>query len=95
MAAFAAVALVVAAIGSLTLGAVHVLLSDVPTADYPWRYLIREMLHEGTFPSWNPYVFSGIPLWSNPQTGLFSIFSLPLWILLYALGLVVPMPMLP
>jgi hypothetical protein len=57
------------------------LLSDVPTADYPWRFLIRQLLHEGTFPSWNPYVFGGIPLWSNPQTGLFSVFSLPLWIL--------------
>lgn len=57
------------------------LLTDVPTADYPWRYLVRELLRSGTFPSWNPYVFGGIPLWSNPQTGLFSIFSLPLWIL--------------
>jgi hypothetical protein len=57
------------------------LLSDVPTADYPWRFLIRQMLHEGTFPSWNPYVFGGIPLYSNPQAGLFSLFSLPLWIL--------------
>jgi hypothetical protein len=62
-------------------GYLNTLLSDVPMADYPWRYLVRELLHEGTFPSWNPYVFSGIPLWSNPQTGLFSLFSLPLWIL--------------
>ena len=64
------------------------LLSDVPTADYPWRFLIRELLHAGTFPSWNPYVLGGIPLWSNPQTGLFSLFSLPLWILPlnYAIG---------
>lgn len=64
------------------------LLSDVPTADYPWRFLIRQMLHAGTFPSWNPYVFGGIPLWSNPQTGLFSLFSVPLWILPlnYAIG---------
>jgi len=60
---------------------VNGLLSDVPTADYPWRWLVRSMLHEGTFPSWNPYVLGGIPLWSNPQTGLFSLFSLPLWIL--------------
>ncbi len=59
----------------------NALLSDVPTADYPWRFLIRQLLHEGTFPSWNPYVFGGIPLYSNPQTGLFSVFSLPLWIL--------------
>jgi hypothetical protein len=65
------------------------LLSDAPTADYPWRWLIRQMLHEGTFPSWNPYIFGGIPLWSNAQTGLFSLFSLPLWILPfnYAIGL--------
>jgi hypothetical protein len=64
------------------------LLWDVPTADYPWRWLIRHMLHEGTFPSWNPYVLGGIPLWSNAQTGLFSLFSLPLWILPfhYAIG---------
>jgi hypothetical protein len=64
------------------------LLWDAPAADYPWRWLIRSMLHEGTFPSWNPYVFGGIPLWSNPQTGLFSLFSLPLWILPfnYAIG---------
>ncbi|MGN6189696.1 MAG: YfhO family protein [Conexibacter sp.] len=60
---------------------INPLLSDVPTADYPWRWLVRHMLHEGTFPSWNPYVLGGIPLWSNPQTGLFSIFSLPLWLL--------------
>lgn len=57
------------------------LLSDVPTADYPWRFLIREMLHDGTFPAWNPHILAGIPLYSNPQTGLFSLFSLPLWIL--------------
>ncbi|HZV73422.1 MAG TPA: hypothetical protein VFF79_06880 [Conexibacter sp.] len=65
------------------------LLSDVPTADYPWRFLIRQMLHEGTFPSWNPYIFGGIPLYSNSQTGLFSLFSLPLWILPlnYGIGL--------
>ena len=59
----------------------NALLADVPTADYPWRWLIRTMLHEGAFPSWNPYVFGGIPLWSNAQTGLFSLFSVPLWIL--------------
>ncbi len=62
-------------------GYLNPLLSDVPTADYPWRWLIREMLHEGAFPAWNPYVFGGIPLWANAQTGLFSLFSLPLWIL--------------
>lgn len=62
-------------------GYLNPLLSDVPSADYPWRWLIRSMLHDGAFPAWNPFVFGGIPLWSNPQTGLFSLFSVPLWIL--------------
>jgi hypothetical protein len=65
----------------------HALL-DLPLVDYPWRFLTRELLREGSFPAWDPYVFGGIPLFSNPQTGLFSPFNLPLWILplLYALG---------
>jgi Bacterial membrane protein YfhO len=69
-------------------GYLNSLLWDVPAADYPWRFLIRQNLHDGMFPSWNPYVYGGIPLWSNPQTGLFSIFSLPLWIfsLNYGIG---------
>ncbi|HMI90658.1 MAG TPA: YfhO family protein [Polyangiales bacterium] len=62
-------------------GYFNYLLTDVSEADYPWRFLVRELLHQGTLPAWNPYVFGGIPLYSNPQTGLFSIFSLPLWIL--------------
>lgn len=63
-------------------------LFDVPLAHYPWRLLVRDLLREGTLPLWNPYVFSGIPLFSNPQTGLFSLFNLPLWMLplTYALG---------
>ncbi|HYV17303.1 MAG TPA: hypothetical protein VE972_14915 [Conexibacter sp.] len=65
------------------------LLTDIPLADYPWRFFAREMLQQGTFPAWNPHVFAGAPFYSNPQTGLFSIFSLPLWILPlnYAIGL--------
>jgi len=65
------------------------LLLDLPTENYPWRFLVRSLLHEGTFPAWDPYLLSGIPLYPNPQTGLFSLFNLPLWILplAYALGL--------
>jgi hypothetical protein len=64
------------------------LLVDLPLVDYPWRFLARSLIHEGTFPAWNPYVLGGIPLYSNPQIGIFSVFSLPLWILplTYALG---------
>ncbi|MGN6190234.1 MAG: hypothetical protein ACTHOE_15175 [Conexibacter sp.] len=56
-------------------------LVDVPMAIYPWRFFARAMLHHGTFPAWNPHVFAGAPFFSNPANGLFSPFSLPLWIL--------------
>jgi hypothetical protein len=64
-------------------------LADLPLVDYPWRFLARELIRSGTFPAWDPYVLSGAPFFSNPQTGLFSAFNLPLWILplTYALGL--------
>jgi len=56
-------------------------LVDVPMAIYPWRFFARAMIHQGTFPAWNPHVFAGAPFFSNPANGLFSPFSLPLWIL--------------
>ncbi|WCB95062.1 hypothetical protein DSM104299_03804 [Baekduia alba] len=65
------------------------LLSDIATADYPWRSFARESIRSGTLPLWNPHVFGGIPFLSNPQNGLFTPFNLPLWTLPlnYALGL--------
>jgi hypothetical protein len=65
------------------------LLSDIPFADYPWRAFARGLIREGTLPLWNPHVFGGIPFFSNPQTGIFSVFSVPLWVLPlnYAIGL--------
>ncbi|HEX7290464.1 MAG TPA: hypothetical protein VF250_04975 [Conexibacter sp.] len=65
----------------------NTLLTDLPLVDFPWRVLVRRLLHEGTFPAWNPYALSGIPLYANPQTGLFSPFNLPLWILPLTYGL--------
>lgn len=64
-------------------------LVDIAMADYPWRVFARDAIHSGTFPAWNPQVFAGVPFFSNPQNGLFSVFNLPLWILPlnYALGL--------
>jgi hypothetical protein len=56
-------------------------LVDVPLAIYPWRFFARAMIHQGTFPAWNPHVFAGAPFYSNPANGLFTPFSLPLWIL--------------
>ncbi|HZV75375.1 MAG TPA: hypothetical protein VFF79_16825 [Conexibacter sp.] len=65
------------------------LLADVPLDLRPWRELVRQLLHEGVLPAWNPHTLTGVPLLSNPQTGLFSVFSLPLWFLPFnwALGL--------
>lgn len=64
------------------------MLVDLAWAIYPWRFLLRELLHQGTFPAWNPYVLGGIPLYQSPAAGLFSLFNLPLWVLplTYALG---------
>ena len=66
------------------------LLADVPLVVRPWHELMRELLRAGTFPAWNPHVLTGVSFFSNPQTGLFSPFSLPLWILpfTYAFGVV-------
>jgi hypothetical protein len=66
------------------------LLADVPLVVRPWHELMRRLLHDGVLPAWNPRVLTGIPFIVNPQTGLFSPLSLPLWILpfSYALGLV-------
>jgi hypothetical protein len=56
-------------------------LVDIPTEIYPWRFFARAMLHAGVFPAWNPHVFAGAPFFTNPANGLYSLFSLPLWIL--------------
>jgi hypothetical protein len=57
------------------------LLADVPIVLRPWRELVRSLLHDGILPLWNAHALAGVPLLSNPQTGLFSPFALPLWIL--------------
>lgn len=57
------------------------LLTDVPTAYYPWNVFARQMIHSGVFPAWNPYAYSGTPFYANAQTGLLSPFNVPLWVL--------------
>jgi hypothetical protein len=56
-------------------------LSDIPTAYYPWNFFAREMIRSGIFPAWNPDAYSGTPFYANAQTGIFSPFNLPLWVL--------------
>ncbi|HEV7774596.1 MAG TPA: hypothetical protein VGO48_15045 [Conexibacter sp.] len=56
-------------------------LADVPGTYHPWAVLARQMIHEGTFPAWNPFAFAGTQLFANSQLAWLSPFSLPLWIL--------------
>jgi len=65
------------------------LLSDFPTAYYPWDVLARQLLHSGTFPAWNASALAGTPFFTNLGVGWLSPFNLLLWILPlnYALGL--------
>jgi hypothetical protein len=62
-------------------------LDDVLASLYPWDVLARQMIHEGTFPAWNPHAFGGTPLWGNPEVAWLSPFKLPLWILPLNYGL--------
>jgi len=64
------------------------LLIDQAKAHYPWDVFDRHAIHSATFPAWNPLVLSGTPYFANSQSGLTSVFNIPLWILplSYALG---------
>lgn len=64
------------------------LLIDQAKAHYPWDVFDRRAIHSATFPAWNPLVLSGTPYFANSQSGLTSVFNIPLWLLPlnYALG---------
>jgi hypothetical protein len=68
-------------------------LSDLPTAYYPWWNYARESLRSWSVPQWNPYALGGTPFYANAQTAFFSPFSLPLWVLpfKYAFGVAAAM----
>jgi hypothetical protein len=57
------------------------LLTDIPTAYYPWNVFARALIHSGVFPAWNPDAYAGTPFFANAQTGVLSPLNLPLWIL--------------
>jgi len=46
--------------------------SDIPSLLYPWRMLVIENLKNFTFPLWNPFYFTGMPLLGNFQSATFS-----------------------
>jgi hypothetical protein len=65
------------------------LMADPALVTRPWREAVRELIRGGTLPLWNPHALTGVPLLSNPQAGIFTPFSVPLWLLPFnwALGL--------
>ncbi len=56
-------------------------LFDIPTSFQPWRELARDLVHDGTFPAWNPYALAGTPLFGNPEVAWLSPFTLLSWLL--------------
>lgn len=38
----------------------------------PWRYHISESVQNGYFPFWNPYLFTGLPIYSDMQSGAWN-----------------------
>jgi hypothetical protein len=47
--------------------------SDIPSLVYPWRIFVIEQLRKLSWPLWNPYSFSGMPLLANFQPAVFSL----------------------
>jgi len=54
-------------------------LRDASRAVFPIRSVVRELIHGGGFPFWNPYVSAGQPAAANPSYG---IFYPPAWLAL-------------
>jgi hypothetical protein len=61
----------------------RVLPGDAVNEFYPMVYFNVESLRSGSFPWWNPYIFSGYPQAADPQAMLFSPL-MTLWMLLVA-----------
>ena len=51
------------------------LITDPVLQTYSWRKIAIENLKEGELPLWNPYSFSGQPLFANLQSSPFQLFN--------------------
>lgn len=76
----AAAAFAVFAPGLVDPDALAVNFGDLQGYHYPLRFLAAGRLQAGALPFWNPYIFAGIPMFANPQTGTLYPGSLPFWI---------------
>jgi O-antigen/teichoic acid export membrane protein len=64
------------------------LISDLVLENYPWKSFLREAIHNGEIPLWNPRLFAGQPfLAAGQNSALYPLsllfYVLPLW---YAYG---------
>ncbi|MDH7568022.1 MAG: YfhO family protein [Armatimonadota bacterium] len=66
----------------------NALLADSVLQYLPWRHFMRQCLHSGYLPLWNPHQLCGTPLVANYQSALFYPPNLLFWILptAYAFG---------
>lgn len=59
----------------------NLLLSDPFTEFVPWIEFARAELTNGRLPLWNPFNGAGAPLLANYQSAVFSVFTLPFYVL--------------
>ncbi|KKS93304.1 MAG: putative membrane protein [Candidatus Collierbacteria bacterium GW2011_GWC2_43_12] len=51
-------------------------ISDIFSAFYPWKVSFAQAFMEQEWPSWNPYLYSGYPLFANFNSGYLNPFNL-------------------
>ncbi len=67
----------------------NMLAYDLILQVYPWLSFNKETLATGQMPLWNPYNANGMPHLANYQSGVFSIYSLPFYVLSFKHALLV------
>lgn len=60
---------------------------DIVSVVYPTRHLTFELLRSRQLPSWNPYIFCGMPLLGQIQNAVFYPLNIGHWILPTALAI--------
>src|SRR4051812_12743581 len=46
--------------------------NDALTYFLPYRYHVSEAVHHGYFPFWSPYIYTGLPLHADIQSGAWN-----------------------
>ena len=62
---------------------------DVAVDMLPWLAWDRHEVQDGRLPTWNPYNGSGVPHLANGQSAVFSVFTVPFYVLTVRLALIV------